>query len=76
MRVTPQQPQPAQNPMQMLANMFNGGRLPQFDEGFFRQFLPRIDNEKIEQIKNMAKSFGMSDEQIEQGMSILRRFKN
>ena len=64
------------NPMQMFSQIFgNNGQVPQFDENLFRQMLPRITEENINQIAGMARNFGMPEQQIEEGIKMLRQFK-
>jgi hypothetical protein len=62
------------NPMQMLAKMFNG-KIPQFDEGIFREMLPKLTDGNINQIVDMARNFGMPERQIEDGIRLLRQFR-
>lgn len=69
-------PQNNMNPMQMMSQMFgNNGQLPQFDENMFRRMLPSVTEEQINQVVQMARSMGMSEQQIEEGMKFLRSFK-
>lgn len=64
------------NPMQMMSQIFgNNSQIPQFDENMFRQMLPKLTEENINQIVGMARNFGMPEQQIQEGIKMLRQFK-
>lgn len=64
------------NPMQMMSQICgNNGQIPQFDENMFRQMLPKLTEENISQIVGMARNFGMPEQQIQEGIRMLRQFK-
>lgn len=64
------------NPMQMFSQIFgNNGQIPQFDENLFRQMLPRVTEENINQLVGMARNFGMPEPQIQEGIKMLRQFR-
>lgn len=63
------------NPLQMFSQLCGNGQIPQFDENMFRQMLPKLSDENINQVINIARNFGMSEQQIEEGIKMLRQFK-
>ena len=64
------------NPMQMISQMFGqSGQLPEFDEIKFRQFLPRLNDQNLNQIIQQAKMMGIPENQIEEGIKIIKSFK-
>ncbi|MCQ2242035.1 hypothetical protein [Treponema sp.] len=64
------------DPMQMMNQMFGqSGQLPQFDEIKFRQFLPKLNDQNLNQIIQQARMMGIPDRQIEEGMRIIKSFK-
>lgn len=64
------------NPMQMMSQIFeNNSQIPQFDENMFRQMLPKLSEDNLNQIIGVARNFGMPEQQIQEGIKLLKQFK-
>lgn len=66
------------NPMQMfMQNM--PGIMPnnfQINKNQFKQFLPNMNDNIFEQLKQQARAKGISEEEIEQGMNFIKGLVN
>ena len=63
------------NNMMQMMNKFFGGNVPAFDESAFRKMLPNLNDQMLQQAVNIAKSLGMPENQIKEGIEFLKQFK-
>lgn len=70
------------NPMLQMMNMMQKQNQPnRFDKNIpinqqqFKQFLPNIDNNMLEQLANQARSQGMSENEIQAGINFIKNLK-
>lgn len=70
------------NPMLQMMNMMQEQNQPnRFDKNIpinqqqFKQFLPNIDNNMLEQLANQARSQGMSENEIQAGINFIKNLK-
>ena len=49
--------------------------LPSFNADQMKNYMTRISDDQLEQLKNQARSMGMTEEQIEKGVTMLNRLR-
>ena len=60
------------NPFSLLKKNFNGGnQTPPINQQQFRQFLPQLNNNMIEQIVAQARQQGISEQDIQNGLNFI-----
>lgn len=60
------------NPMQMMMQGLGGAQMnPTINKQQFKQYLPNINSNIFEQLKQQARARGISEEEIEQGMKFI-----
>ena len=59
------------NPFENNQNNMN----PPMNIEMFKKFLPKISDQEINQMQQMASQMGMNQQQIEAGMNFLRQFR-
>lgn len=63
------------NPMaQMMNNIMPNGNMP-INQNQFRQYLPNIDNNILSQLVQRARQQGMSENDIQSGLSFIEQLK-
>lgn len=63
------------NPMaQMMNNIMPHGNMP-INQNQFRQYLPNIDNNILSQLVQRARQQGMSENDIQSGLSFIEQLK-
>lgn len=64
------------NPFSLLKKNFNGGsQTPPINQQQFRQFLPQLNNNMIEQIVAQARQQGISEQDIQNGLNFISQLR-
>lgn len=72
------------NPMAQMMQMFNRGnnqtpvqnqnqQLPQLDKIKFKELLPNLNDNTLEQLVNQARQQGLSDDDIQRGLKFIQK---
>lgn len=63
---------PMMNP---IGSFMNGNKKQPIDKNQFKQFIPNLNDNIIQQLAVQAKNQGMSDEEIANGINFIMKFK-
>lgn len=63
-------------PFSLLKRNFNGGnQIPPINQQQFKQFLPQLNNNMIEQIVAQARQQGISEQDIQNGLNFISQLR-